>query len=163
MAIESSSESWKKMVLRSMPPPAWLEPDAPDGDVVVSTRHRFARNLCSFRFPHHASNEELRQIQQQVQSAAKVSPVPLEPMGRLTEAERDYLLGSRLISADFSHREVGRSVLLDRSRMVSVMVNVPVPVPRTSWRRPTRSVSVTFVVMVNDSRSAELLFPTPAS
>ncbi|MDI9636511.1 hypothetical protein QPK87_01185 [Kamptonema cortianum] len=123
MAIESSSESWKKMVLRSMPPPAWLEPDAPDGDVVVSTRHRFARNLCSFRFPHHASNEELRLIQQQVQSAAKVSPVPLEPMGRLTEAERDYLLGSRLISADFSHREVGRSVLLDRSRMVSVMVN----------------------------------------
>ena len=106
-----------------MPPPAWLEQDAPEGDIVVSSRYRAARNIVGYKFPHLASNEELRAVQTQILDAADRSPLPLEAMRTLSEAERDYLLGSRLISADFPHREHGRTVLLDHDRVVSIMVN----------------------------------------
>lgn len=106
-----------------MPPPAWLETDAPDGDVVISSRFRAARNLVGYKFPHRASSEELRKIQSLVKAAAEHSPIPFEAMMNLTEAERDYLLGSRLVSADFPHRDIGRMVMLDQSRVVSIMVN----------------------------------------
>lgn len=123
MAHEPSSEAWKKMVLRSMPPPAWLETDAPEGDVVISSRFRAARNLVGYRFPHIAANDDLKAVQTQVERAVEQSPIPLESMRNLTEAERDYLLGSRLISSDFPHRAHGRQILLDRDRVVSIMVN----------------------------------------
>ena len=109
------------MVLRSMPSPAWLSTDAPDGDIVVSSRTRYARNLRGFRFPHYASPDELRTINAAVKKAAK--GLNIEVLLHVTEAERDFLLGSRLVSPDFQHREVGRSLLLDNARMVSVMVN----------------------------------------
>lgn len=111
------------MVLRSMPPPAWLEADAPEGDVVISSRFRAARNLVGHPFPHRATNESLREIQNQITAAADRAPLPLGAMRNLSEAERDYLLGSRLISADFPHRDPGRTVLLDQDRVVSIMVN----------------------------------------
>lgn len=109
------------MVLRSMPSPAWLAADAPAGDIVVSSRVRYARNLCGIKFPHFASPDELRTVNSAVKNAA--SGLSLETNLKVTEAERDFLLGCRLVSPDFRHRDVGRSLLLDKERMVSVMVN----------------------------------------
>lgn len=111
------------MVLRSMPPPAWLSEDAPDGDVVMSSRVRYARNLRGYRFPHHALSEELRQVQRKVTDAAKSTALKFEVFKRLTEAERDYLIGCRLLSPEFLGKEVGRVLLLDEGRSVSIMVN----------------------------------------
>ncbi len=121
--VEPESEAWRKMVLRSMQPPAWLGCDAPEGDVVISSRCRYARNLCGYRFPHHASTDELFAVQRAVSRAVARPELRMEAMKRLTEAERDFLLGSRLISPEFPHRKSGRMVLLDPSRTVSVMVN----------------------------------------
>ena len=109
------------MVLRSMPAPAWLGADAPDGDIVVSSRVRYARNIVGHRFPHHASPDDLRAVQSLVKSAS--TGLGLEVLLRVTEAERDFLLGSRLVSPEFRHRDPGRSLLLDKARSVSVMVN----------------------------------------
>ena len=91
------AESWKKMVLRSMPPPAWLGEDAPDGDIVISSRVRHARNVAGFRFPHHAPSDELRQVQKLVGEAVRASGISFETFKRLTEAERDFLVGCRLL------------------------------------------------------------------
>ena len=121
MRSEQHSESWKKMVLRSMPAPAWLALDAPDGDIVVSSRVRYARNVCGYRFPHWASPDDLRAVQNLVRSG--LSGLKLEAINHLTEAERDFLLGCRLISPDFAHRDPGRSLILDKSRTLSVMIN----------------------------------------
>lgn len=121
MPNQPSSEAWKKMVLRSMPAPAWLERDAPDGDIVISSRIRYARNLRGFRFPHHASNEELREIRSLLRSAA--DGWQHNAFETLTEAERDFMIGSRLISPEFKHKGVGRVLMLDPSRTVSLMVN----------------------------------------
>lgn len=115
------SESWKKRVLRSMPAPAWLGADSPQGDVVVSTRFRYARNLRGIPFPHHCTVAQANLVAHAVTESGKSAG--LVSQGRLTDAERDYLLGSRLISSDFEPRKPGREILLDKSRTLSVMVN----------------------------------------
>lgn len=111
------------MVLRSMPAPAWLEGDAPDSDVVISSRMRCARNLKGHRFPHHASDTELEMCLRLVMEAAQHPRLQLNAQNKLTAAERDYLLGNRLISADFRPNEPGRALLTDENRLVSIMVN----------------------------------------
>lgn len=123
MAGEPQSEAWKKMVLRSMPPPAWLHQDAPHVDVVLSTRVRHARNLRGLPFPHACSGEQLRSVESAVRAGVAGCEPRLEPLGKLSEAERDYLLGSRLISPEFDHKGLGRTILLDERRTVSLMVN----------------------------------------
>jgi len=117
----SDSEAWKRMVLRSMPPPAWLGKDAPEGDVVVSSRVRFARNLDGIAVPHLATDDELAAVRDQVLESAR--PLELEVLKHVSEAERDYLVGCRLVSPDFDARGHGRALILDRERSVSIMVN----------------------------------------
>jgi protein arginine kinase len=103
-----------------MPLPSWLSQEGPDSDVVVSSRFRCARNLVGCRFPRTASDDELSQIQTRLEKAAGPGWIIHR---RLSEAERDYLLGCRLISPDFQHRELNRSLLVDEERVVSLMIN----------------------------------------
>lgn len=117
------SELWKRMVLRSMPLPAWLGVDAPEGDVVVSTRVRYARNLRGRRFPHHAGEVELRAIAAEVVGCYQASELALHVHRRLTVAESEYLVGCRLLSPEFPIRGPGRVLLLDDDRSIGVMVN----------------------------------------
>ncbi len=114
-------ENWKKMVLRSMPPPAWLAVDAPENDVVISSRCRFARNLRGHRFPNHADQDELREISRLIKEAS--ASLGLESFRRLSEAEREYMVGCRLMSPDFHAEAPGRTLLLNHERSVSIMVN----------------------------------------
>ncbi len=109
------------MVLRSMQPPAWLNEDAPDNDVVISSRCRFARNLWGHRFPNHALAEELKEINFKVKEAA--TGLGLETFKRLSQAEREYMIGCRLMSPDFEGEGSNCSLMLNKSRSVSIMVN----------------------------------------
>lgn len=106
-----------------MPRPAWLNSDAPEGDIVISSRCRIARNVAGFRFPHTASVDELREIQALVEKAIRSSKLPLKQQKNISDAERDFLLGTRMISPDFQFREPFRSLFMDDSRTISVMVN----------------------------------------
>ena len=117
------SETWKKMVLSGMPTPAWLEGDAPASEIVISSRQRYARNLREFPFPHHASEHQLTTILQLVQDAVDDAELDLASYENLTHAERDFMLGSRLVSPEFRCNEPGRALLLDRGKTVSIMVN----------------------------------------
>lgn len=123
MNERSTTETWRRMVLRSLPLPAWLSPEAPDGDLVVSSRCRHARNLAGRRFPHHAEPEELGEVSAQVSAALEACGEPFHRYSSLSETEREYLLGCRLVSPDFPHRERHRWVAVDDSRTTSLMVN----------------------------------------
>lgn len=116
----SATEDWKAMVLRSLPTPAWLSPEAPQSDVVLSTRARALRNLRGYRFPHAASVPELQQIMGQIAAAAGSK---FDVLRQETWAERAYLLGCRLISPEFRWAEPGRALLLDKPRSFAAMVN----------------------------------------
>ena len=119
----ADGEAWKRMALAASPPPAWLAADAPSGDVVLSTRFRLARNLVGFRFVHAAPDAELRHTMELVLAAARECDLGYEVHKGLTHAERDHLVATRLVSADYEWTLPGRALLLDPDRVVSVMVN----------------------------------------
>src|SRR4051812_49065042 len=99
----NEAEAWKRMVLRSMPEPAWLSPDAPQADVVVSTRVRVMRNLKGHRFTHAASPHELVQISRKILEPAEA--LGLEAFRQISNAEREYLVACRLASPHFEWTE----------------------------------------------------------
>jgi protein arginine kinase len=120
---EKDAESWKRMVLQSMPKPAWLSEDAPHGDVVLSSRTRVMRNLVGHRFPNRADTSELQQVMEKVLDAARRADLGLEVFKGLTNAERDYLVGCRLVSPDFEWTLPGRALLISADRSLSLMIN----------------------------------------
>lgn len=109
------------MVQEAMPPPAWLAVDAPQNDVVLSSRVRIMRNLQGHAFPHQLERKELNEVQSQVLGALKGAD--LEIMRQLAPGERHYLVGCRLISFEFAFESPGRSLVLNKDRSASVMVN----------------------------------------
>lgn len=120
---QKDSEAWKRMVLRSMRQPAWLNEDAPHVDVVLSSRTRVMRNLRGHSFPSKADTPELQEVMRKILRASKEADLALEVYKGLTNAERDYLVGCRLVSPDFEWTLPGRALLVDDDRSVSLMVN----------------------------------------
>lgn len=118
-----AADSWKSLVLRSMPAPAWLDQVAPDHDVVVSSRARYARNVAGFAFAHRLSPPELIQVRDRLKAAIKASWTSARLFEPLTDTEFDFLVGSRLVSPDFPYREPGRLVALDEFGLMAAMVN----------------------------------------
>jgi protein arginine kinase len=68
-AAEAKGTGAKK---RFMPP--WFDGGGPDGDVVISTRIRLARNLSGHRFPAHASIAEKEEIFDKAASSLRGTP-----------------------------------------------------------------------------------------
>jgi protein arginine kinase len=99
-----------------------------EGDIVLSTRARLARNLRGHSFPGRASADSLKAVARAVLSAAK-SPfkgvATLRPIDidRLDHEQRAALVGSRLVSVVLATGGPSRYALVDERRMVSVMVN----------------------------------------
>jgi protein arginine kinase len=117
----NEAEAWKRMVLRSMPEPAWLSPDAPQVDVVLSTRARVMRNLRGHKFTHAATPHQLVIISREILEAAE--SLGLSAFRQISNAEREYLVACRLASPHFEWAEPGRALLLDSERSLSLMVH----------------------------------------
>jgi len=117
----NEAEAWKRMVLRAMPQPAWLSPDAPQVDVVLSSRVRIMRNLRGHRFTHAASPNELVQISREILDAAE--RLGLEAFRQISNAEREYLVACRLASPHFEWAAPGRALLVNAERSLSLMIH----------------------------------------
>jgi protein arginine kinase len=117
-------DAWVDAVLRQNSRPYWLEGDAPQGDVALSSRARLMRNLAGFSFPNRATRRELETVQAAARSAIEgFEGVAFTERSNVSRAEAAVLVGSRLVSPDFQWGAPGRSIFLDASRSISVMVN----------------------------------------
>ncbi|HKL01144.1 MAG TPA: phosphagen kinase [Desulfotignum sp.] len=71
----------------------------PDGDFIVSSRVRVARNLAAHAFPPHISRQDRQCVEKQILDALKLLPAPLKgcyhPMGELEPEQipRECLAG----------------------------------------------------------------------
>jgi len=119
--MATGGDAWLRMALDSMPKPAWIETDGPSKAIALSTRVRVMRNLRGHRFPNRIDSAEATTVMNRIVDAARRSD--LEANKNLTNAERDYLVGCRLVSPDFEWTLPGRAVLTDRDRRLSLMVN----------------------------------------
>jgi protein arginine kinase len=110
--------------------PAWFDGGGPDGDVVISTRIRLARNLKGHRFPTHASLEEKEAIFNEVSSSLsgaprrkKVYAFEVINIGRLRKLEQHLLVEERVASVSLLNGEGTRGVARNSDGKLSVMIN----------------------------------------
>jgi len=106
---------------------AWYRGGGADGDVVLSTRIRLARNLDGVRFPWRATPEERQVVLDEVLDGAGRSGLldvdDALVMDDLTALDRQVLLERHLVSTEFVQSEPGRALLLGADDGLTVMVN----------------------------------------
>ncbi|MEY3022231.1 MAG: hypothetical protein RIS86_1429 [Planctomycetota bacterium] len=112
----------------STPRLAGLDGSAPpDGDCVLSSRVRLARNMVGFAFVNRATPDELHEVVHRVQAARLGGPYEEGTRWvnvQATSAEERLLLFERnLISRPFVESPHPRCVAISRDETTSVMVN----------------------------------------
>lgn len=112
----------------------WMEDDAPESDVVISSRARLARSLAGYPFPHRLSPEQAEQVIQAVSLAVRnaefrtrFGDVELVRMTELSPIDRWILVEKHLISPGFL-KNTGSSfeykgLVLTPDEQLSIMVN----------------------------------------
>lgn len=107
----------------------WYLETGPEGDVVVSTRVRLARNIADLPFPSHMSGEQTERVKKGVSNALfSVGPDVSDrfayyDMERFTPARAMSLAERHLISPEFARDREGRALLLSKDEDISIMVN----------------------------------------
>lgn len=107
----------------------WYDGSGPEGDVVLSSRIRLARNLKEFPFPHKLSPAASRMVADRVEEALfgvgthlKREFASLE-MDGMDEVDRLALVEKHLVSKEFVTGGAGRRALVNRDESISMMVN----------------------------------------
>lgn len=110
--------------------PQWMEQAGPEGDVVLSSRIRLARNLNGVPFPGQADAEQLKRIDSRIVASvrdlfqtAEKHRYQLLNMEKLTEQERRILVEKHLTSLKHVQEPVSRSLIVRDDTAVSIMVN----------------------------------------
>jgi len=110
--------------------PAWMEQPGPEGDIVLSSRIRLARNLIGVPFPGQADSGQLKQIEHRVSfsvedlTAADPShQFKMFEMASITEQERWILVEKHLTSLKHIQYPSYRSLIVRDDNAVSIMIN----------------------------------------
>ncbi len=107
--------------------PPWLDCNAPDSDVVLSSRVRLARNLENVPFPNHARPEVLEEVLNQVEKVYSgvefLKEAVFFDMGQLSIAEQHILAERRIISPEFVEKSIPEGLILGESGRFSIMIN----------------------------------------
>lgn len=105
----------------------WYEQSGTEGDICVSTRVRFARNLSRFPFPAKMTDEQARTLIDETSRALAASRIGkdfrLIDMEQASATERSTLVERHMISPDLANGSRPRAVLVSSDESVSVMIN----------------------------------------
>lgn len=105
----------------------WYEQSGTEGDICVSTRVRFARNLSRFPFPAKMTDEQARTLIDETSRALAASKIGgdfrLIDMEQASATERSALVERHMISPDLANGSRPRAVLVSSDESVSVMIN----------------------------------------
>lgn len=109
-------------------PSKWMSTPGPDGDVVLSSRIRLARNLAEIPFPYLASDSQTTAVAEQVQAASQAlagefGKMTYYRMQELPAINRQALVEKYLISPMLAKEAHNSAVLLREDEGVSIMVN----------------------------------------
>ena len=107
----------------------WYEKNGKDGDAVISTRIRFARNLEEYPFPIRCSKETRQKITEKVKDAVLNSNSVISSrfscinIDELDPSAKVSLVERHLASPEFISDNQGSCLLLLDDESVSVMIN----------------------------------------
>ena len=105
----------------------WQNGTGPDGDVVVSSRVRLARNLAGFPFVNRATAPQRHEVVRLVQGARWPSDLAQSLLWvnvhQATVIDRTLLVERHLISKQFADGDLPRAVAISHDETLSIMVN----------------------------------------
>ena len=107
----------------------WYEKSGEQGDVVISSRIRLARNLKNYPFPHLLSVQQKTEIAMKVKEALEQSNSYIAKefqfisMSELSVAQTGSLMERHIISPEFANDRKGKYLLLTKDETVSIMIN----------------------------------------
>lgn len=100
----------------------WYEKIGADGDVVISSRVRLARNIKGVPFPERCNSEQLAEVNKIVSSAAGGNFEVIE-MDKLDVPDVLSLAEKNIISREFAAECKGKNLLISKDEPVSVMIS----------------------------------------
>ncbi len=105
----------------------WYRRSGDEGDVCVSTRVRFARNISKYPFPGRMSDDATRRLISETATALSKSEIGahfrLVDMEQCSSLERAALVERHIISPDLAEGGSPRAVLISDDESMSVMIN----------------------------------------
>ena len=110
--------------------PSWMEQPGPDGDIVLSSRIRLARNITGMPFPGQADDGQLGEVS--LRAAGSVSDLvnsdqrhnyAVLDMAVLSDQERRILVEKHVTSLKHIRKPANRSLIIRDDTAVSIMVN----------------------------------------
>jgi len=107
----------------------WMRHDGPDSDIVISSRIRIARNVSHHPFPMLATNQQSREVMEQLIQVARSDRLDdcgkfdIFILSELSELEKKVLVEKHLISPGLANESRSGALLLDESESISIMIN----------------------------------------
>ena len=105
----------------------WYENSGPEGDVVISTRARLARNLRAFPFTGRMDEETMQKVVEMVSEpmvrAAGGSEFQMTDLDNADNVKLNSLVERHLISPQLANERAPRGVVLSKDESISVMIN----------------------------------------
>lgn len=106
----------------------WYRHSGPEGDVVISTRIRLARNLPQFPFPATMTDEQKQQVMDILRKTLEQPPEGIGPLRFLSMAEisgvdAQSMVERHLISPEFAQCGEGSGLLASEDESLSLMIN----------------------------------------
>lgn len=107
----------------------WYEKAGRDGDVVISSRIRLARNLMDFPFPARLGADEKKAVEAKIKAAVLESNSYISedfrflPLESLSDWEAVSLVEKHLVSPEFISGLKGKGILLNSDESISIMIN----------------------------------------
>jgi len=107
----------------------WMEGSGANGDIVISSRIRLARNLKGIPFPQQLGEEDASAVKKMVKNAVAAEVIkdfPTVDFTSLTELDmmqKQILVEKHLISPNLLEHARYGAVALDQDEAVSIMVN----------------------------------------
>ncbi len=107
-------------------PAEWLHGRGPEGDVVVSSRIRLARNFSGYPFGERLSTRQQKEIIERMLEATKKVPAlqgcDFFLYADLSELDRQFLLERHLISREHATEKGNHAALVSPDELMSIMV-----------------------------------------
>lgn len=104
----------------------WSVGGEPEGDIVLSSRIRLARNLADEAFPHKLSPQKAREIAQRLVGeiqAIEGADFTYYEIALLEPLKRRILLEKHLISPELVNGRPGAGVAVSRDEKIAIMLN----------------------------------------
>lgn len=107
----------------------WINSKGPDGDIVLSSRIRLARNINGYNFPNLIDNEDAKKVINECSSSilegnsVLANSFHLTEISKLSTVDRMAMVESHLISTGLLDNYENSAVLLNDDETVSIMIN----------------------------------------